>query len=81
MGNSLIFIGGYVDTYADRRRAELRYPGYKYVSVSLTYRWKVGKKTHYLSARVRNAFNENLLVKAARPGGDRYASLGYRLYF
>jgi iron complex outermembrane recepter protein len=81
VGNSLIFIGGYVDTYADRRRAELRYPGYKYVSVSLTYRWKVGKKTHYLSARVRNAFNENLLVKAARPGGDRYASLGYRLYF
>jgi hypothetical protein len=41
----------------------------------------VGKKTHYLSARVRNVFNENLLVKAARPGADRYASLGYRLYF
>ena len=81
ISNSLIFIGGYVDTYADRRRAELRYPGYKYVSTSLSYRWKVGKKTHYISARVRNIFNENLLVKAARPGADRYASLGYRLYF
>lgn len=81
ISNSLLFIGDYVDTYADRRRAELRYPGYNYVSSSINYRWKVGKKTHYLSARVRNVFNENLLVKAARPGADRYASLGYRLYF
>lgn len=81
ISNSLIFIGGYVDTYADRRRAEVMYPGYNYVSTSLSYRWQVGKKTHYLSARVRNVFNENLLVKAARPGADRYASLGYRLYF
>jgi len=81
LSNSLIFIDSYVDTYADRRRAELTYPGYKYVSTSISFRWKVGKKTHYLSARVRNVFNENLLAKAARPGADRYASLGYRLYF
>ncbi len=81
ISESLLYISDYVDTYADRRRAELTYPGYNYVSLSLGYRWKVGKKTHYLSARVRNLLNENLLVKAARPGADRYASLGYRLYF
>lgn len=81
ISNSLIFIGDYVDTYADRRRAELSYPGYKFVSLSLSYRWKVGQKTHYLSARVRNLFDEDLLVKAARTGAERYASLGYRLYF
>ena len=75
---SLIYIGDYVDTYADDRYAQVEYPGYTYTSLALGYRWKQGKASNSLSFRVRNAFNENLLTRIARPGSEPSVSMSFR---
>jgi outer membrane receptor protein involved in Fe transport len=75
---SVIFVSDYVDTYADARQVRVEYPGYTYTTVVLDFRWKAGKATNSLAFKLRNAFNENLLTRIARPGAEPAVSMSFR---
>ena len=79
--SSVVYVGSYVQTYADNRHAELAYPGYTYVSAGLGYQWKTGLRSHSLSLRARNVLDADLLARAGRTGSDPALSLGYRLQY
>jgi len=49
------------------------------VSLSASYRWKVGNFNHSLTASVRNALDHDLLASVARVGGERDYGLNYGL--
>ena len=78
---SLVYVGDYVQTYADDRYAELAYPGYTYLSAGLGYQWKTGVRSHSLDLRARNVLDADLLERAGRTGSDAAVSLGYRLQY
>lgn len=80
-GASLVYIGSYVQTYADSRHAELTYPGYSFVTANLGYRWKSGARAHAVSMKLSNVLNEDLLARVARTGSDPAMSVGYRLSY
>ncbi len=78
---AVVYVGPYVQTYADDRYAELDYPGYVLVSAGLGYQWKAGARRHSVNLRARNVLDADLLAKAGRVGNDPALSIGYRLTY
>jgi iron complex outermembrane receptor protein len=79
IGAGLTYVSDTVSSYENKTHAYLAYPSYTLVSLSASYRWKVGNFNHSLSASVRNALDYDLLASVARVGGERDYGISYGL--
>ena len=79
IGAGLTYVSDTVSSYENKTHVYLAYPSYTLVSLSASYRWKVGNFNHSLSATVRNALDYDLLASVARVGGERDYGISYGL--
>lgn len=77
--SSLTHIGSTVRTYAKPDRAQIEFPAYDVVGLSISKTWKQSKAQQTVTLSVSNLLDEDLLEKAARLGGERSASLSWSL--
>lgn len=79
--SALSYIGSYVGSYEDAKRAYLSYPGYGLLHLTAGYNWKFGARQFYVGANLRNALDRDLLASNARVGAGRSLGLTARLNF
>ncbi len=70
-------VGPYVRNYERTGRARVDFPSYETVGLSVGRSWNRKKNNHTLTLSFSNLFNEDLLEKIARLGGERSATLSW----
>lgn len=80
-GATLNYIGSYVATYEDAKRAYLAYPGYGLLTLNTGYSWKQGPRQFTVGLNLRNALDRDLLASNARIGAGRELAFTARVNF
>ncbi len=80
-GVSLNYLGTYVASHEDAKRAYLAYPGYGLLGLNADYAWKRGARQFFVGLKVRNALDRDLLLTNARGGAGRELGLTARVSY